>query len=218
MKLSKKAFITAMAVGSLSFSAVAAAGTVIQDVAAKFNPGIKYTLDGQEILKDKGALVYEDRVYIPVRDTAEALGISVDYKDETVILKQAEPSIFIEKSSTVSFKGKTYTIKTAFPEDLSEYISLDGQSSGQDGLCLIKFEKGDKTANIGSFTLYEESEYDAMDPTQMPVPAEVYRKDGIVVGFTGIQDSVFDPGTEEAGLVEAYYSQKQNILKTFELI
>lgn len=218
MKTSKKTVITAIAIVSLAFSAVAFAEPVIQDIAAKFNPGIKYTLNGEEILKDKGALVYEDRVYIPIRDVSEALGISVDYKDETVILSQDEPSIFIEKSAALKFNGKEYTIKAAFPKEVADYISLDTVSAGQDGLCLVKFDKDGKTANIGSFTLFSESEYDAMDPTQTPVPKEAFRKDGIVIGFTGIQDTVFEPGTAEADLVILYHSQIADMLKTVELI
>ena len=50
----------------------------------------------------------------------------------------------------------------------------------------------------------------------MPVPTEVLRKDGIVIAFTGIQDSVFEPGTEEAEIVESYHSALSDVLDTLE--
>lgn len=213
MKSSKKTLITAIIAGSLSVSAIAVAEPVIQDISAKFNPEIKYTLNGKEIMEGKGALVYEDRVYIPVRDVSESLGINVDYKDNTVILEQAEPSIFVEKSASIKYNGKDYVLKASFPEEIADYVTLEAAEN----MCLVKFDKDGKTANIGSFTFYTEEEYDAMDPTQMPVPTEALRQDGIVIGFTGVQDSVFEAGTEEAKLVEDYHSKTADILKTVKL-
>ena len=213
MKSSKKTLITAIIAGSLSVSAIAVAEPVIQDISAKFNPEIKYTLNGKEIMEGKGALVYEDRVYIPVRDVSESLGINVDYKDNTVILEQAEPSIFVEKSSSIKYNGKDYVLKAAFPEEIADYVTLEAEEN----MCLVKFDKDGKTATIGSFTFYTEEEYDAMDPTQMPVTTEALRQDGIVIGFTGVQDSVFEAGTEEAKLVEDYHSKTADILKTVKL-
>lgn len=215
MKSSKKSIITAIVAGSLSVSAIAIAEPVIKDISAKFNPGIKYTLNGKEIMEGKGALVYEDRVYIPVRDVSESLGIDVDYKDNTVILEQNKSAIFIEKTASMKFNGKDYEIKVAFPEEIADYVTLE--PAEEDNMCLVRFDKDEKTANIGSFTFFSEDEYDAMDPTQMPVPTEALRQDGIVIGFTGVQDSVFEIGTEEADLVENYHSQTANILKTLKL-
>lgn len=215
MRTSKKAIVIALLGGSLSVSAMA--DTVIKDISAKFNPGIKYTLNGNEIMEGEGALVYEDRVYIPVRKVSESLGINVDYKDNTVILEQSEPSVFIEKTASVKFNGKDYTFKAAFPEEIAGYVALEASSTENSVLCLVKFEKDGKTANIGSFEFFSESAYDAMNPSEMPVPTEVLRQDGIVIGFTGVQDSVFEPGTEEADLIENYHSKTADILKTVKL-
>lgn len=66
------------------------------------------------------------------------------------------------------------------------------------------------------FSFFSEEEYDAMDPSQMPVPTEVFRKDGIVIAFNGVQDSVFEIGTEEAKIVENYPSAVSEVLKTVE--
>ena len=76
--------------------------------------------------------------------------------------------------------------------------------------------KGDKIANIGSFSFFDYEIYDSMNSQEMSVPTEVLRKYGIVIGFMGIHDMVFEKGTEEANLVAKYHSDITNILKTVE--
>ncbi len=189
------------------------ASPVLQDISAKFNPEIKYTLNGEEILKGQGALVYEDRVYVPVRSLSEVVGMEVDYKDGTVILNDAKEEIKTEvKSTDIKFNNKDYTLTAAFPEEVSKYVTLEAEKDKD--LCLIRFEKDGKIANIGSFQFFTEKDYDAMDPKEMPVPTEVLRSDGVVVAFQGLQDMPFEVPSKEADLVSIYHENVGDMLKS----
>ncbi len=212
MKKATKLITTVTVIGLMATGAVAA--DLIEDVAAKYNHGVKYTLNGEEVMAGKGALVYQDRVYVPIREISETLGVDIDYKDSTVIMTQDKELNYVKKTTDISFNDKNYTFSVSFPEYISNYVTLE--TSKDNNMCLIKFEKDGKTANIGSFTLFDEKTYDGMNKDEMPVPTEVLRKDGIVIGFMGVQDMVFEQGTEEANLVAKYHSDNANILKTVE--
>ena len=131
----------------------------------------------------------------------------------------AEPEGFTRLSCELPFEtgfsSETYTLSVSLPQETAQYCALEYYDDGNP-LCLIKFAKDDSVANIGMFSFFGEDEYDAMDPSQMPVPTEVMRSDGIVVAFTGMQDSVFDPATEEGALVEAYHSALSDVLGSIE--
>ena len=67
------------------------------------------------------------------------------------------------------------------------------------------------------FEFFTEEEYDKMDPTQMPVPTEILRQDNIVIGFSGLHDMPFEPGTKEAELIEVYTENLKYIIDSVKL-
>ena len=69
---------------------------------------------------------------------------------------------------------------------------------------MIYFEKDKNTAIIGTYSFFKADEYDAMDPTQMPVPTEVLRLDDVVIGFNGLQDMPFEESTGLVPVIEEY--------------
>lgn len=83
----------------------------------------------------------------------------------------------------------------------------------------IQFEKGDKVGNIGSIVLYTTSEYDDLKTQEVPLETEVLRdeENGSVLAYGGMQDSVFEPGTEEADLVLQYHNAVADVLKTIKV-
>ena len=94
------------------------ANPLYQEVKAIFNPTLQYELDGEEVLQGKGGLVYQDKVYLPIRDVATILGIDVEYKDKTVILKnkvniEEKPEIKLpiaEEKLSEDFKGTVLNV------------------------------------------------------------------------------------------------------------
>ena len=192
----------------------AAASPAIQDISAKFNPNIKYTLDGEEILEGQGAIVYQDRVYLPVRKISEAIGMDVDYENETVILKSAVETE--TKQQEVTFDGKKFDISFEIPKEVSPYVTTEYLE--KDAMCILKFEKDGKSANIGFFSFFDEAEYDKMDPTQMPVPTEVLRVDGVVAAFQGLQDMPFEAPSEEADLITLYHDNLDILFDSFTMV
>ena len=139
--------------------------------------------------------------------------------DESVKIESIVPSGFVELECEIpfntDFSTDTYDFSVSLPEEAAEYCTLEYYDDSYP-ICLIKFTKGENVGNIGMFSFFSEEEYDAMDPSQMPVPTEVFRKDGIVIAFNGVQDSVFEIGTEEAKIVENYHSAVSEVLKTVE--
>lgn len=100
MKNRKLAIVVGL-MGVMSVSLVAK--PIYNEVKAIFNPTIQYVLDGEEVLQGKGALVYKDKIYLPIRDAANVLGVDVDYQNKTVILTKPkeeaiqEPEIEIQE-------------------------------------------------------------------------------------------------------------------------
>lgn len=85
---------------------------VYEEIKTFFNPNIKYTLNGEEVLKDKGAIIYKDKVYLPIRDAATVLDVDIDYQNQTVMLKNNKEEVVIEdiikeddEDRSMSFEG-----------------------------------------------------------------------------------------------------------------
>lgn len=143
-KLTQKTKVLAMvgAISVMSISTIAA--PIIQEVKANFKSNISYTLNGENVLEGKGGLVYNDQVYVPVRDIAKTLGFTVDYKNDTVIMNNQTNSntretkdndatetvndaITIEKAliKNINLEGKQVTILPEGKEDKPEnYLIL----------------------------------------------------------------------------------------------
>lgn len=57
-----------------------------QAISAYLRDDVTYTLDAKPILNGEKAVVFEDKIYLPLRAVSEALGLDVDYKNGQVIL------------------------------------------------------------------------------------------------------------------------------------
>lgn len=84
--MKKKHLLLSLSILTLGISSTLVAGSLIKDVKVKYDPTIQFTLDGESVMKDKAALVYEDTVYVPLRAVSETLGYDVNYDNKTVIM------------------------------------------------------------------------------------------------------------------------------------
>ena len=107
--------------------AFAIATPIIQEIKAQYNAGIEYELNGEKVMNGLGGLVYEDKVYVPLRSVAETLGVEVNYADGKVSMVQANqkdevPTTPVEE--TIEVMTTEGTIKT-IAEDLSYIVIVD---------------------------------------------------------------------------------------------
>lgn len=111
-----------------------------------------------------------------------------------------------------------YAISFCVPDNLVEYLSFEPYSE-DDNVAAIQFKKDDKVGNIGSIVLYTTDEYDDLKKQNLPLETEVLRdeKNDFVLAYGGMQDSVFESGTEEADLVLQYHNAVADILKTIKV-
>ena len=87
----KKAKIFSLLVLTLAISSVTAyAGTSMLKEIKAYQKDVKFTLNGQEVMKDKNAIVYDDTVYVPIRAVSETLGVDVTYKNNTVMISDKQ--------------------------------------------------------------------------------------------------------------------------------
>lgn len=126
----------------------------------------------------------------------------------------AEPNM----DTVLQLGEQRYAISFSVPDDLVEYLSFEPYSE-YDNTATIQFKKGDKVGNIGSIVLYTTSEYDDLKTQEVPLETEVLRdeENGYVLAYGGMQDSVFEPGTEEANLVLQYHNAVADVLKTIKV-
>lgn len=126
----------------------------------------------------------------------------------------AEPNM----DTVLQLGEQRYAISFSVPDNLVEYLSLEPYSE-YDNAATIQFKKGDKVGNIGSIVLYTTSEYDDLKTQEVPLETEVLRDEekGFVLAYGGMQDSVFEPGTEEADLVLQYHNAVADVLKTIKV-
>lgn len=81
-----KTFVAIGALSTVGFSVIAT--PIMQEIKATFKSNLTYTLNGESVLEGKGGLVYEDQIYIPLRDLANTLGTKVDYKNNQITMTQ----------------------------------------------------------------------------------------------------------------------------------
>src|SRR5699024_7473036 len=126
----------------------------------------------------------------------------------------AEPNM----DTVLQLGEQRYAISFSVPDNLVEYLSFEPYSE-YDNAATIQFKKGDKVGNIGSIVLYTTSEYDDLKTQEVPLETEVLRDEekGFVLAYAGMQDSVFEPGTEEADLVLQYHNALADVLKTIKV-
>lgn len=126
----------------------------------------------------------------------------------------AEPNM----DTVLQLGEQRYAISFSVPDNLVEYLSFEPYSE-YDNAATIQFKKDDKVGNIGSIVLYTTSEYDDLKAQNLPLETEVLRDEekGFVLAYGGMQDSVFEPGTEEADLVLQYHNALADVLKTIKV-
>lgn len=128
-----------IAVGLLAtvgFSTVVNAAT--ETISAFLKDNVTYTLNEQPILEGEKAVVYEDKIYLPLRAISEAVGLEVDYKDGQVMLtttasvdvkeaKQAEGSDAVVEENPViaACEIKEATIVEVDAKDNKIVVSTD---------------------------------------------------------------------------------------------
>lgn len=82
-------------------------------VAASGDEAIKVTLDGSTLTMSNQPLMINDRVYLPIRDISEALGLTVNWDNEfntVVITKPAAPVIpVVTPPKTLRLNGQLTT-------------------------------------------------------------------------------------------------------------
>ena len=126
----------------------------------------------------------------------------------------AEPNM----DTVLQLGEQRYAISFSVPDNLVEYLSFEPYSE-YDNTATIQFKKGDKVGNIGSIVLYTTSEYDDLKTQEVPLETEVLRdeENSYVLAYGGMQDSVFELGTEEADLVLQYHNAVADVLKTIKV-
>lgn len=120
---------TLLAIGVLStvgFSAIAA--PIIQEVKANFKSNLTYTLNGESILEGKGGLVYEDQIYIPLRDLATALGTSVDYTNNHITLTQKDETTADNTASKATDLPEPEVCPIGYIEDTIVALDKEAQT------------------------------------------------------------------------------------------
>lgn len=113
---------------------------------------------------------------------------------------------------------RRYTLSFAVPENLVDYMSF-GAFSQNDAAVTVRMAYEGQTGNVGTFVLYDAAAYDALKQENLPLETELLRVEGegIVLAYSGIQDSVFEPGTEAARMVLRYQEALGDILETVRL-
>lgn len=162
--MSKKLLVMLTAMGTLSVTLVAA--PIVKNVTAKIDPSISFNLNGEAVMKDSKALMYNDTLYLPVRALGDTLDASIDYKDKVVyitteaqenaeVASQTEPTtkevpaeaeaITIKEATikAIDLEAKQVSILPAGLEDVyTNYIvlSVDDNTTLADNDAAIKLE------------------------------------------------------------------------------
>lgn len=82
--MSKKLLIMLTAMGTLSVTLVAA--PIVKNVTAKIDPAISFNLNGEKVMENSEALMYNDTLYLPVRALGDTLDAGIEYKDKVVYI------------------------------------------------------------------------------------------------------------------------------------
>ena len=111
-----------------------------------------------------------------------------------------------------------YTVSFAVPDYLQDYVKFGVWTQEDNGISIMLSKDGVE-GNIGHIVLYDAKEYDALRAQNLPLETEVLRDDteGVVLAYGGMQDAVFEQGTEQAELALQYHTAVGDILETMQL-
>lgn len=86
---------------SLLVSTSIIAAPMLKEIKAYLNPSIQYTLDGESILESTQTISYNNRNYVSVADLANALGLEVSYKNNTVSFTSPKEDVVTVPQATI---------------------------------------------------------------------------------------------------------------------
>ena len=96
--MSKKLLVMLTAMGTLSVTLIAA--PIVKNVTAKIDPAISFELNGEKVMGDSEALMYNDTLYVPVRAISETLDADITYKNKVVSITTGETDPEAASSNT----------------------------------------------------------------------------------------------------------------------
>lgn len=122
-------------------------------------------------------------------------------------------------SAIMNLNDKEYMLSIDIPDNLQQYITFETEEVGQTSMALVRFEKEDKVANIGTFTLYNQKDYEDIKTQGLPIGDIVVenKDEGFVLTYTGMQDFVFEKDTEEYNIVMEYANSVGDILSSVKI-
>lgn len=82
-------FITILTISCMVMTLFATQGG--KRVRVYLTDGVKYTLDGKEILPKTTTIILKDKAYAPVEELAKALGYKVEVKGDSVLITSGKP-------------------------------------------------------------------------------------------------------------------------------
>lgn len=134
--------------------------------------------------------------------------------EQTNTAQTEEPNM----RTVLQLGASRYEVSFRVPSDLAEYLSLTTFPEDT-AAANILFTKGDQDGNIGRLVIYDAAEYDTLKNENLPLETEILQdeENGVVLAYNGPQDSVFEPGTEEADLVLQYHNALADVLKTIKV-
>lgn len=152
--MSKKLLMLLTAMGTLSVTLIAA--PIVKDVTAKLDPTITFNLNGEQVMKDSNALMYNDTLYLPVRAIGTELGAEINYKDKVVYIDTEETTmneVRTKGSESVEATETTPALEAVRIESATlKDIDADGTQ-----LTILPAGKEDIAANMIILNLSEET-------------------------------------------------------------
>ena len=111
-----------------------------------------------------------------------------------------------------------YMVSFSIPNYLTDYVKFRIWTQEDHGISIMLSKDGVE-GNIGHIVLYDAKEYDALRAQNLPLETEILRDDteGVVLAYGGMQDAVFEQGTEQAELALQYHTAVGDILETMQL-
>ncbi|KAA9008572.1 hypothetical protein F4V43_00095 [Paenibacillus spiritus] len=132
-------------------AAGAYAGANLKPIKAFLNPSMKFQVNGQPFQpqNDNGAvlapIVYNNTTYLPVRSMSKALGVAIDYNQQTNTIYLGEKAEGVSVAGTFSgdFRTKDPQLTTYGDKDYKDVFF--NNSSGTRGASFMLYPKGKYT-------------------------------------------------------------------------
>lgn len=160
------------------------------------------------VFSDSAAAALVDQMYIATEAVVSSM------KMEQIGALPESPNM-----NTVLQVGENrYTVSFSIPDYLTDYVKFGAWTQQDQGISIMLSKDG-MEGNIGHIVLYDTEEYDTLRAQNLPLETEVLRDDaeGVVLAYGGMQDAVFEQGTEQAELALQYHTAVGDILETMRL-